>query len=69
MMEKMAGRMEEIRRNSSLPELVANIVLEAVTAKKPNLRNLVGKDVEQWIEQKKELSDKAIFKMIKQSLL
>jgi len=69
MMEKMAGRIEEMSRNSSSPELVANIVLEAVTTKNPNLRYLAGKDVEQWIEQKKKLSDKEFFNMIKQSLL
>ena len=69
MMEKMAGRMEEMRRNASSSELVANIVLEAVTTKNPNLRYLAGKDVEQWIEQKKKLSDKEFFNMIKKSLL
>jgi hypothetical protein len=44
---------------------VANIVLEAVTTKNSNLRHLAGKDVEQWIEQKKKLSDKEFSKMIK----
>jgi NAD(P)-dependent dehydrogenase (short-subunit alcohol dehydrogenase family) len=69
MMEKMAGRIEEMSRNSSSPELVASIVLEAVRTKNPNLRYLAGKDVEQWIEQKKKFSDKEFFNMIKQSLL
>jgi NAD(P)-dependent dehydrogenase (short-subunit alcohol dehydrogenase family) len=69
MMEIMAGRIEEMRRNASSSELVANIVLEAVTTKNPNLRYLAGKDVEQWIEQKKKLSDKEFFKIIKKSLL
>ena len=69
MMEKMAGRMEEMRENSSSPELVANIVLEAVTIKNPNLRYLAGKDVERWIEQKKKLSDREFFNMIRQSLI
>jgi NAD(P)-dependent dehydrogenase (short-subunit alcohol dehydrogenase family) len=35
MMEIMAGRIEEMRRNASSSELVANIVLEAVTTKNP----------------------------------
>ena len=69
MMEIMAGRIEEMRRNASSSELVANIVLEAVTTKNPNLRYLAGKDVEQWIEQKRKLSDKEFFNMIKKSLL
>jgi NAD(P)-dependent dehydrogenase (short-subunit alcohol dehydrogenase family) len=69
LMEIMAGKIEEMRRNASSSELVANIVLEAVTTKNPNLRYLAGKDVEQWIEQKKKLSDKEFFNMIKKSLL
>jgi NAD(P)-dependent dehydrogenase (short-subunit alcohol dehydrogenase family) len=69
MMEIMARGIESMRQNSSSPELVANTVLEAVTSKNPNLRYLAGKDVEQWIEQKKKLSDKEFFNMIKESLL
>lgn len=69
MMEIMARRIEDMRQNSSSPELVANTVLEAVTSKNPNLRYLAGKDVEQWIGQKKKLSDKEFFNMIKESLL
>src|SRR6476646_10707771 len=67
MTEKMAERMEVMRQNASSPELVANVVLEAVTSRNPNLRYLAGKDVEQWIEQKKKLSDKEFFNMIKHS--
>ena len=52
MMQIMARRIEDMRQNSSSPELVANTVLEAVTSKNPNLRYLVGNEVEQWIEQK-----------------
>jgi NAD(P)-dependent dehydrogenase (short-subunit alcohol dehydrogenase family) len=69
MMEIMARRIEDMRQNSSSPELVANTVLEAVTSKNPNLRYLAGKDVEQWIGQKKKLSDKEFFNMIKESML
>jgi len=57
-----------MRQNASSPELVANVVLEAVTSRNPNLRYLAGKDVEQWIEQKKKMSDKEFFNMIKHSL-
>jgi NAD(P)-dependent dehydrogenase (short-subunit alcohol dehydrogenase family) len=46
MMEIMTGRIEEMRRNASSSELVANVVLEAVTTKNPILRYLAGKDVE-----------------------
>jgi NAD(P)-dependent dehydrogenase (short-subunit alcohol dehydrogenase family) len=69
MMEIMAPKIEKMRLNSSSPELVANIVLEVVKSKDPNLRYLAGKDVEHWIEQKNKLLDKEFFNMIKQSLL
>jgi NAD(P)-dependent dehydrogenase (short-subunit alcohol dehydrogenase family) len=68
MTEKMAERMQVMRQNASSSELVANVVLEAVTSRNPNLRYLAGKDVEQWIEQKKKMSDKEFFNMIKHSL-
>jgi NAD(P)-dependent dehydrogenase (short-subunit alcohol dehydrogenase family) len=68
MTEKMADNIEQMKLHSSTPELVANVVLEAVTNKNPNLRYLAGKDVEQWIEQKKNMSDEQFFSMIKQSL-
>ena len=68
MTEKMAASIDQMKVNSSSPELVANVVLEIVTNKNPNLRYLAGKDVEQWMEQKKNMSDKQFFSMIKQSL-
>ena len=68
MTEKMAASIDQMKVNSSSPELVANVVLEAVTNKNPNLRYLAGKDVEQWMEQKKHMTDREFFNMIKQSL-
>jgi hypothetical protein len=68
MIEKMAASVEKMKLNSSSPELVADAVLKAVTSKEPNLRYLVGKDVEQWMEQKKNMSDKEFFNVIRQSL-
>jgi NAD(P)-dependent dehydrogenase (short-subunit alcohol dehydrogenase family) len=68
MTEKMAASIDQMKVKSSSPELVANIVLEIVTNKNPNLRYLAGKDVEQWMEQKKHMTDREFFNMIKQSL-
>jgi NAD(P)-dependent dehydrogenase (short-subunit alcohol dehydrogenase family) len=68
MTEKMAASIDQMKVKSSSPELVANIVLEIVTNKNPNLRYLAGKDVEQWMEQKKHMTDREFFSMIKQSL-
>jgi NAD(P)-dependent dehydrogenase (short-subunit alcohol dehydrogenase family) len=68
MTEKMAASIDQMKVKSSSPELVANIVLEIVTNKNPNLRYLAGKDVEQWMEQKKHMTDREFFNVIKQSL-
>ena len=68
MTEKMSDSIDKMKLNSSPPELVANVVLEAVTSKNPKLRYRAGKDVEQWMEQKKNMSDREFFNMIKQSL-
>lgn len=68
MTEKMAASIDQMKVNSSSPVLVANVVLKAVTSKNPNLRYLAGKDVEQWMEQKKHMTDREFFNMIKQSL-
>jgi NAD(P)-dependent dehydrogenase (short-subunit alcohol dehydrogenase family) len=68
MTEKMAASIEQMKLKSSPPELVANVVLEVVTSKNPNLRYLAGKDVEKWMEQKKNMSDEQFFSMRKQSL-
>jgi NAD(P)-dependent dehydrogenase (short-subunit alcohol dehydrogenase family) len=67
MMKAMASSFEQMQQNSSSPELVANIVLKAVTTKDPDLRYLAGKDVEQWVEQKQKMSDNAFFDMMRQS--
>ena len=37
----------------SPPDVVAKVVLKAVTSKNPNLRYLAGKDVEKWLEAKR----------------
>jgi len=70
----MTKKMEDVftklmEQNSSPPSLVANVVLEAVTSKNSKFRYLAGKDVENWIDQKKNLSDSEFFNMMKQSFL
>jgi hypothetical protein len=66
-MKKMASSFEQMLQNSSPPQLVAEIVLRAVTTKDPNLRYLAGKDVQQWVDQKQKMSDTAFFSMMRQS--
>jgi hypothetical protein len=53
---------------SSSPDLVAKVILQAVTSENPSLsRYLAGKDIESWIEARRNMSDDEFYKMIKQS--
>ena len=70
MMQKMSTTMEQMLENaSSSPDLVAKVVLQAVTSENPSLRYLTGKDVETWIEAKRNMSDDEFYKMMKQNLI
>jgi len=66
--QKMASAFEELMKNASSPELVAKVVLEAVTNQNPNFRYLAGKDVETWLDAKRNMSDEEFYKMMKQNL-
>jgi NAD(P)-dependent dehydrogenase (short-subunit alcohol dehydrogenase family) len=68
-MQKMSTSFEHMLENaSSSPDLVAKVVLQAVTSENPSLsRYLAGKDVESWIEARRNMSDDEFYKMIKQS--
>jgi hypothetical protein len=67
-MQKMSASFEHMMENaSSSPDLVAKVVLQAVTSENPSLRYLAGKDVETWIEARRNMSDDEFYKMIKQS--
>jgi NAD(P)-dependent dehydrogenase (short-subunit alcohol dehydrogenase family) len=67
MMQKMANTFEVLMKNSSSPDLVANVVLKAVKDKNPNLRYLAGNDAEQWLGAKRNMSDEEFHKMMAQN--
>ncbi|MGB0026604.1 MAG: SDR family oxidoreductase, partial [Nitrososphaeraceae archaeon] len=67
--QKMATGFEEMMKNGSSPNLVAKVVLNAVTNENPNLRYLAGNDVEQWLGSKRNMSDEEFYKMMKQNLM
>jgi NAD(P)-dependent dehydrogenase (short-subunit alcohol dehydrogenase family) len=67
MTKKMDTVFRQLILNSSPPSLVADVVVQAVKSEIPNLRYLAGKDVEQWVDQKKKMSDTEFFNMMKQS--
>jgi NAD(P)-dependent dehydrogenase (short-subunit alcohol dehydrogenase family) len=69
-MQKMATGFEEMLKNtSSSADLVAKVVLSAVTNENSNLRYLAGKDVETWLDDKRNMSDEEFYKMMKQNLM
>ena len=67
--EKMTTVLENMMENGSSPDLVAKVVLNAVTNESPNLRYLAGKDVEAWLDSKRNMSDEEFYKMMKQNLM
>jgi NAD(P)-dependent dehydrogenase (short-subunit alcohol dehydrogenase family) len=67
MMQKMANTFEGLMKNSSSPDLVANVVLKAVKDENPNFRYLAGNDVEQWLGAKRNMSDEEFHKMMAQN--
>ena len=67
--QKTATVLEKMMENGSSPDLVAKVVLNAVTNENPNLRYLAGKDVETWLDSKRNMSDEEFYKMMKQNLM
>jgi NAD(P)-dependent dehydrogenase (short-subunit alcohol dehydrogenase family) len=68
-MQKMATAFESMMENASSPDLVAKVVLNAVTNENANIRYLAGKDVETWLDSKRNMSDEEFHKMMKQNLM
>ncbi|WP_201449429.1 hypothetical protein [Nitrososphaera sp. AFS] len=67
--QKMASAFEEMMKNASSPEVVAKVVLEAITNDNPSLRYLAGKDAETWLNAKRNMTDEKFYKMMKQNLM
>jgi len=66
LMKGMEDSVDKMTENGSTPQYVAEVVLHAITSENPKLRYLAGKDVEQWIESKKKMSDEEFVNMMKQ---
>ena len=52
-----------------IPNISTKVVLNAVTNETPNIRYLAGKDVEAWLDSKRNMSDEEFYKMMKQNLM
>jgi NAD(P)-dependent dehydrogenase (short-subunit alcohol dehydrogenase family) len=68
-MKKLNAVLASMRENASFPDLVAKVVLKAVTSENPSLRYLAGKDMETWMEAKRGMSDEDFRKTIKQNFM
>ncbi|MGA9154554.1 MAG: SDR family NAD(P)-dependent oxidoreductase, partial [Candidatus Nitrosopolaris sp.] len=67
--EKMVSFIEHGLEAGSPADVVAKVVLKAVTSENPNLRYLAGKDVEKWLEAKRGMSDEEFHEMMKQNMM
>ena len=55
--------------NGSSADVVAKVVLNAVTSEIPSLMYLAGKDIESLKETKRNMSDEEFYRMMKQNLM
>jgi hypothetical protein len=55
--------------NGSSADVVAKVVLNAVTSENPSLMYLAGKDIESLKEAKRNMSDEEFYRMMKQNLM
>jgi NAD(P)-dependent dehydrogenase (short-subunit alcohol dehydrogenase family) len=69
MMQKVASGFEEMMKNASSPDLVGNVVLNAIRDENPSLRYLAGDDVEKWLGGKKKMVDEEMYKTMRQNLM
>lgn len=68
MQMKSSSHRRRMIENAPDADLVASVIVEAATAKEPNLRYLAGKDVQQMVAAKMSMSDEEFQKMIRQGV-
>ena len=66
LMKGMEDSVNKMMENGSSPQYVAEVVFHAITSESPKLRYLAGKDVEQWVEAKRKMSNEEFVNMMKQ---
>jgi NAD(P)-dependent dehydrogenase (short-subunit alcohol dehydrogenase family) len=68
-MQKMAAGFEAMVKNSSSADVVARVVLKAITDENPSLMYFAGEDAETLMQAKRSMSDEEFYKMMKQNLI
>ena len=66
LMKDRENNLNKLIVNGFAPQLVAEVGLDVVTNDNPKLRYLAGKDIERWVESKKNMSDEDFINMMKQ---
>ena len=68
-MQNVAASLQHMLEGGSSADVVAKVVLKAVTSENPNPKYLAGKDIEAWMEAKTSMSDEEFHNMMKQNLM
>jgi NAD(P)-dependent dehydrogenase (short-subunit alcohol dehydrogenase family) len=69
LLQSVVTNFERLMDGGSSPDVVAKVVLRAITSENPNLRYLAGNDVETWMQSKRSMSDEEFHKMMKQNMM
>ena len=68
-MQNVAASLQHMLEGGSSADVVAKVVLKAVTSENPSPKYLAGKDIEAWMEAKTSMSDEEFHNMMKQNLM
>jgi NAD(P)-dependent dehydrogenase (short-subunit alcohol dehydrogenase family) len=68
LMQDVVRRFKQVIENSSSADVLAKVVLNAVTSENPRFRYLAGNFAEMRMEKRRSMSDQEFFKVIKQLL-
>jgi NAD(P)-dependent dehydrogenase (short-subunit alcohol dehydrogenase family) len=69
MMQKMVTSFQHMLEGGSSADIVAKVVLNAVTSENPSPKYLAGKDIEALGEAKRSMSDEEFHNMMKQNFM
>jgi NAD(P)-dependent dehydrogenase (short-subunit alcohol dehydrogenase family) len=68
-MQNVAASLRHMLEGGSSADVVAKVVLEAVTSENPSPKYLAGKDIEAWMEAKTSMADEEFHNMVKQNMM
>ena len=69
LLQKVTRNLEHMLEGGSSADVVAKVVLKAVTSENPSLRYLARKDIETMMEAKRSMSDEEFHKIVRETLI